>query len=274
MLKNRPHLRSLSLVPERLPALGAGFPFDVPVVRALAASEGGLALDVPVTFFVGENGSGKSTLMEAMAVALGKVAIGADDVERDVTLAPARALAEAMRFVWNKKTARGFFLRAEDFFGYAKRLGAMSSELKELEEDYERTLEGLGRQLATGLVRGQRAALDQRYGKGLDRRSHGESFLDLFQARFVPEGLYLLDEPEAPLSPTRQLSLLAMIKDMVGRGAQFIIATHAPLLMAYPGARIYAFEGGAPRLVPFDEVEHVEVTRAFLRDPEQFFRKL
>ena len=105
--------------------------------------------------------------------------------------------------------------------------------------------------------------------------SHGESFLELFQRRFAPHGLYLLDEPEAPLSPVRQLALLALLREMTGAGeSQFIIATHSPILMAFPGATIYSLDGGTPRRVAWDDLEHVTLTRDFLNDPDTFLRRL
>jgi predicted ATPase len=104
--------------------------------------------------------------------------------------------------------------------------------------------------------------------------SHGQSFLRLFESRFVPGGLYLLDEPEAPLSPHSQLALLAMLGEMVARDAQFVVATHSPILLAFPGARIYSFDDGPVRTVPYEELPHVTVTRDFLQAPERFLRHL
>ena len=109
----------------------------------------------------------------------------------------------------------------------------------------------------------------------VNESSHGESFLELFQRRFAPRGLYLLDEPEAPLSPVRQLALLALLREMTGAGeSQFIIATHSPILMAFPGATIYSLDGGTPRRVAWDDLEHVALTRDFLNDPDTFLRRL
>jgi predicted ATPase len=117
-------------------------------------------------------------------------------------------------------------------------------------------------------------ALRKSYGEGLDARSHGESFLKLFQERFVGEGLYLLDEPEAPLSPNRQLALLALIKSMVDHGGQFLIATHSPILMAYPGAQILNFDGGRLHEEKFETLEHVITMKNFLDHPEIYLRHL
>lgn len=122
--------------------------------------------------------------------------------------------------------------------------------------------------------RNEIGALQRRYGDGLDVRSHGESFLGLFQSRFVPGGLYLLDEPEAPLSPLRQLSFLSMLKQMTAEDAQFIIATHSPIILAFPEAQIMSFNDGTINNIPYDELEHVTLTRAFLNDPQSYMRHL
>ena len=116
--------------------------------------------------------------------------------------------------------------------------------------------------------------MERRYGADPDARSHGEAFLNFFQQRLVPRGLYLMDEPEAALSPQRQLALLALMFDLVADGAQFIVATHSPLLLAYPGARIYSFDSAPIEPIAWDETDHVRLTRDFLANPERFLRQL
>jgi predicted ATPase len=249
------------------------FPFSVPVIRTLDS----LRFDTAVTFFVGENGSGKSTLLEGIAAAARLPAIGSADVDADATLGAQRELAAALRLVWSRRTARGFFLRAEDFFGFAKRLAAMRSEflarIGELEIEYaDRSAYAKG--LAMGPARASLADMERRYGVDLDANSHGQSFLRLFRSRFVPNGLYLLDEPEAPLSPQSQLALMAMMQDMLTEGAQFIIATHSPILLAYPEATIYSFDAAPASVVPYAELEHVVLTKEFLNAPERYLRAL
>jgi predicted ATPase len=246
------------------------FPFNLPLVKRFKKIE----FHRPVTFFVGENGSGKSTLLEAIAAGVGSATVGREDIQHDKTLAHARKLAAHLKFIWQRRTARGFFLRAEDFFNFARRINEMSQELKDAAAEFEQSLTGYGLQLARGTVLGQRAALVEKYGEDLDANSHGESFLKLFHARFVPGGLYLLDEPEAPLSPLRQLSLLSMLKEMVNQDAQFIIATHSPLLMAFPEAAILSFDSYPLKEVAYHELEHVSLTRDFLNHPESFLRRL
>lgn len=263
------HLRRLTLEPGDESA----YPFSVPAVQASRVLE----FTASVTFFVGENGSGKSTLLEALAVKCRMPAVGSDDVHEDETLRHARRLAAAMRLAWNARVRRGFFLRAEDFFGFTKRLAMERAEfqarLRELDEEY-RDASAFARDLAMGPVKGSLAAMRRSYGEDLDANSHGESFLKLFRARFAPDGLYLLDEPEAPLSPTSQLALLAMLQEMVAKGGQFVIATHSPILLAFPGATIWSFDERPPRAVPYDELDHVRVTRDFLLAPERYLRHL
>ena len=270
------HLRGVRIraVP---PGRAGAFPFSVPVIANLATLPGGLPLRSGVTFLVGENGSGKSTLLEGIAAAARSIVVGAESVEADPTLKAARLLGRALDLDWAHQTKRGFFLRAEDFFGYAKRMQAMRDEL-----DAERqviaddpTLSVQAKSFGQLPYATELAAIQRQHGDGLDARSHGEAFLTLFQSRFVLGGLYLLDEPEAPLSPTRQLALISMIKGMAeDQGGQFVIATHSPILMAYPGATIYGFDGGTVREVAYNDVEHVDVTRRFLTDPGLFLRHL
>ena len=251
------------------------FPFTVPAIRTLDS----LDVGTPVTFFVGENGSGKSTLLEAIAAAARLPAVGSADVARDETLAAQRRLAKSLRLRWAQRATRGFFLRAEDFFGFTKRLARERAELQqqmqETEEEYrakDRSAHALG--LALLPLRGSLAGMEQRYGVDLDANSHGQSFLKLFQSRFVPGGLHLLDEPEAPLSPQSQLALLAMIADMIARGAQFIIATHSPILLAFPGARIYTFDRLPIEPVEFEALDHVRITRDFLNAPGRYLSQI
>jgi predicted ATPase len=249
------------------------FPFNIPALQDLES----LSLTNPVTFLVGENGSGKSTLLEALAAATGSITIGAADVEHDPTLNQVRQLADQLKLIWQKRTRNGFFLRAEDFFGYVKRLAQMRTEL---EKDLQQTKsEYDGRsQLAQNLARMPYArelrAMEAQYGRSLDSFSHGESFLELFQARFRPSGLYLLDEPEVPLSPSRQLTFIALLKQMVAEDSQFIIATHSPILLAFPGATILSFDERPLQSVTYEELEHVTLTRSFLNDPDQYLRYL
>jgi predicted ATPase len=234
-------LRSLILVRDRVPSFDA-YPFDIPAVRELRQLDFG----PEVTILVGENGSGKSTLVEAIAVAAGFNPEGGSRNFNFETRRSESALVGAIRLVRGVRRPRtGFFLRAESFFNVA-------TEVERLD-------------LATDPVYG---------GKSLHERSHGESFLALAIHRFFPNGLYVLDEPEAALSPQNCLTLLLRMRELVAAGSQFVLATHSPILMAYPGAAIYTLTGSGPVRTPFDDVAHVRLTRHFLAKPEEYLRLL
>lgn len=264
------HLRTITLRPF---AEAQEFPFTLPLVQSLKT----LDFTSPVTFFVGENGTGKSTLLEAIACAVGAITVGSESVRTDQSLAPARRLAQAFKLSWTKRTQRGFFLRAEDFFGYARQMNQvkleMEQNLRQVDEEY-RGRSQFAIDLAKMPYQHELSDMQQRYGDGLEQRSHGESFLALFQNRFVPNGLYLLDEPEAPLSPLRQLAFLAMLKEMVGQNGQFIIATHSPIILAFPGGTIFSFDRLPIQPVAYADLEHVNLTKAFLNNPEAYLRHL
>ena len=266
-----PHLRSIGRKGTR--GDDGSFPFSVPAVRTLPT----LALSPAVTLFVCENGSGKSTVLEAIAAAAALPTVGAAESGADETLAAQRRLASSLQLTWAKRTHKGFFLRAEDFFGFQKRLIQQQRELRARLGEVEATYQDRSphaKTLARGPATASLAEMARRYGENPDARSHGEAFLDLFAGRFVPGGLYLLDEPEAALSPQSQLGLLAMLLDMVKREAQFIIATHSPMLLAFPGALIYSFDRTPVAAASFQDLEHVRLVRDFLSDPERFLRQL
>lgn len=265
------HLRRVS----RDPAASGQetFPFSVPIVRELDYLE----LTTPVSILVGENGSGKSTLLEAIACASRLPAVGSRDLADDPSLVAVRRLACQLRLTWSGKGRRGFFLRAEDFFGYARRLALLEAEAQAEIEAVDERYEGhsqLAKQLAKGTHRKTLGELRSLYGEGLDAQSHGESFLKLFQSRLVPNGLFLLDEPEAPLSPLRQLALVGLMRDAVAEGGQFLIATHSPIVMAYPGATLLDCDQAPLVEVAYDELESVNLLKSFLADPERFLRRL
>lgn len=221
------------------PPKGSAFPFDIP-----AFSRGfDLELENKVTFLVGENGSGKSTLLEALAECCGFNPEGGNRDHHRATFAERSPFAQALRLSWLPKVTEGFFLRAESFYNFAT------------------YLEGVSDMRAYG-------------GKSLHAQSHGESFLSLFVNRFE-QGIYILDEPEAALSPQRQLSFLRVIHDLAEPGhAQFLIATHSPILLAYPGAAIYSLDGNAIEPIRYRETRQYLVTRDFLDSPERFFKHL
>jgi predicted ATPase len=267
------HLASVRLDPPRDGATRSAFPFGVPAIATL----GDLRFDAPVTMLVGENGSGKSTLLEAVAVAARLITAGSAEAADDATLSGISELAESLRLSWTKRTHRGFYLRAEDFFGYARRVAALRAELEAglaaVEVEYADRPE-LARNLARSPYLREIGELERRYGEGIDAQSHGESFLRFFEGRLVPGGLYLLDEPEAPLSPARQLALLALLRRMVEADCQAIIATHSPIVLALPDAAIWSFDDPPIHPVAWGDLEHVRLVRDFLNAPEAFLRHL
>jgi predicted ATPase len=232
-----PYLRSVATLPEKVPA--SSYPFNIPAFR------GGLDLHfrTNVTFFVGENGSGKSTLLEGLAECCGFNPEGGNRDHHRETFAERSEFAQALRLSWLPKVTEGFFLRAESFYNFASFIDRVSD------------LRAYG-------------------GKALHEQSHGESFLALFANRFE-HGLYILDEPEAALSPQRQLSFLRIIYELEKPGhAQFLIATHSPIILSYPGAVLFALDGDGLHETAYSETDHFRITRDFLNAPERYLRHL
>lgn len=222
----------------------------LPVVRYLCAHPR-LALECDVTILVGENGTGKSTLLEAVAVACGFNPEGGSRNFNFSTNATHSELHECLRIVRRAYPKDGYFLRAESLYNVAT------------------NIEELDRQPAFS------PPLVESYGgRSLHHQSHGESFLSLVQNRLGGNGLYLFDEPEAALSPMRQLTLLSEIDRLVKSGSQLLIATHSPILMAYPGACILELSEQGIRRVEYRETEHYRVTREFLENPERMVHYL
>jgi predicted ATPase len=241
-----PFLIKMNLLQERIPEPDK-FPYTLPALRHLQTLE----FHPKVTFLVGENGSGKSTLLEGIAVASGLNPEGGSRNFNFATRTSHSSLADSLRL----SRAPGppgdsYFLRAESFYNVA-------TEIERLDK------EGGGPPLI--LAYG---------GIPLHEQSHGESFFALFRNRFGPNGLYLMDEPEAALSPKRQLEFLALLHEYCRCGCQFVIATHSPIIMAYPNAWIYVLDGEGIRIVPFTETEHYLITRGFLSNPQRMLRTL
>jgi predicted ATPase len=241
------------------------YPFSVPALSSFS----GMDFTTPVTFFVGENGSGKSTLLEAIALRAKLPPATGVPLEHYETLESVRPLALVLRLGWQPRTRVGFFLRAEDFFNFASGMRRRAESMDEMAERFGDDPRVRGYMFA------QKQAITTRYGEDLHAVSHGEGFLKFFQSRCVPGGLYLIDEPEAALSPQRQLAFLSLVKSLVEEGdAQFIIATHSPLLLAYPGARILSFDDGALVETAYGDLSHVTLTKNSLENPERYLRHL
>jgi predicted ATPase len=243
----RNFLIQLSLLRDKIPSLSE-YPFSIPAIGNLHS----LDFEQPVTFFIGENGSGKSTLLEAIAVGCGLNPEGGSRNFRFSTRASHSGLKDYLRLTRSVRRVRdSYFLRAESYFNVATEI------------------EALDREPAFGPP-----IIESYGGKSLHEQSHGESFFALLMNRLRGDGLYIFDEPEAALSPTRQLSFLSRLHELVRDGSQFLIATHSPILMAYPQAAIYLLAEGPPRLVEYRETEHYTVTRNFLTRTEQMLNVL
>jgi predicted ATPase len=245
-----------------------GFPFQLPLFQSLES----LHFRKNVTILVGENGTGKSTLLEAIAEQAGSIRIDATYTNGSI-----QQLSDQLKLTWSARTKEGFFLTAEDFVNYVKRVSDMREEairnLEEIEVEYK-DRSPFAKNLASMPHNNTLYELQNLYKDGLEFKSHGERFLDFFQSRFRPKGLYILDEPEVPLSPMKQLSFISMIKEMTKKEAQFIIATHSPILMAIPDAEIISLDSLPPQPCPYEDLEHVQITKSFLESPERYLRHL
>lgn len=216
------------------------YPFSIPCIKNLHQ----LNLMNKVTFFVGENGTGKSTLLEAIAHQCGFNTAGGGRNNYYDTPASQSALGDYIKLSWMPKISNGFFMRAESFYQFATHI------------------DEVGAAGAYG-------------GRSLHEQSHGESFLSLFLNRFNGRAIYLLDEPEAALSPQKQLTFIKVIHDLVNEeDCQFIMATHSPILLGYPGATIFSFDGGVIEEVDYEMTNHYQMTKYFLQNRARFLQEL
>lgn len=250
------------------------YPFNLPILKNLSEIE----FCSPMTLLVGENGSGKSTILESLAAKINSTVVGGEDIKTDPTLVEIRKLVDYYKLSWNTKTSRGFFMRSEDFFNFTRRLHKikqeMRSELQRVEKDYKNSSKFAQMQART-TFQSSLNGLQNTYEGDLNELSHGESFLRLFQSRFKPGGLYLLDEPEVPLSPLSQYSLVMMIKEMVdNHQSQFVIATHSPVLMSFPEALILSCDEGNIHSIDFEDLEQVNFLRSYLNNPQNYLRHI
>ncbi|TCO79442.1 AAA family ATPase [Marinisporobacter balticus] len=229
------YIREVELLKSKIPSTRQ-YPFDLPSVERLET----LKFHPNVTFMIGENGSGKSTLLEAISVSCGFNPEGGSKNFNFATKATHSNLYQYLKLIKGVKKPRdGFFLRAESFYNVASNIEELGSDL-----------------------------LNSYGGQSLHAQSHGESFMSLVLNRFRGKGLYILDEPEAALSPTRQLALLSRIHQLVEDDSQFVIATHSPIIMAYPNAKIYDVDNGYDE-IEYTETDHYCITKEFLNNPSK-----
>ena len=244
-------LKKITLLRERV-SNWADYPFCVPVIRNLEE----LTFKSRISFFAGENGTGKSTLLEAIAAHYGVGHEGGNrNFSNDSTDSnhSADPLVRALRLSFDKRTGAGFFLRAESWFNAV-------SHMDELDKEPAHA-----------------PPISAYYGgRSLHTRSHGETFFTVLDLKFRRNGLFLLDEPEAALSPQRQLSFLVLIHDVLGKckDAQFIVSTHSPMLLGYPDAQIFSFDGDRIAEISYEETAPLQIVRHFLNHREGFLREL
>jgi predicted ATPase len=248
------------------------FPFNIPAVQFAK----NIILTNAVTIFVGDNGSGKSTLLEGIAYKINLPLIGGFIKANNRSgFDAAETLQTYLQIEWKRETSRGFFFRAEDFSDFINgveqernKIAGDLNELKGVVDDsiIERMSESMNFNLRN---------MRKNYGENMQAFSHGEAYLKILQTRIGDKGIYLLDEPEAALSPLKQLSLISLILEIVKtKNAQFIIATHSPILMGIPNAAIYEIQEDSMKIVDYKETDHYRITKTFLDNPEYYLRHL
>ncbi len=238
------YLRSVVLEVKTAPK--TEFPFTLPLFQ----KDWQLELSTPITFILGDNGTGKSTFLENLAYNIGFNILGGseDHFYKNEEVFDSALLSNYIKLTWNEKIKKGFFFRAENFLNF-------SSYIDEVAKEKPSTYLGYG-------------------GKSLQKVSHGESFLELFKNKFRKTGIFLLDEPEAALSPERQLSLISILNTASKNGCQFIISTHSPLLIAVPNAKIYEIEDGELVEKSFEDTKQFFLYKTFINNPERYLKYL
>ncbi|WP_079424913.1 AAA family ATPase [Clostridium oryzae] len=243
LLDNKQYLRSMELKRSSIESFDE-YPFCLPAIKNLTS----LKFNSKVTFIVGENGAGKSTILEAIAVAYG---FNAEGGTKNFSFATSNTHSQLHNYIKLIKgiTAPkdGFFLRAESFYNVATNIDDMEKECPGLLCSYG--------------------------GNSLHKQSHGESFFSLFMNRFGGNGLYILDEPEAALSPSRQMAMISRMHQLIEKGSQFIISTHSPIIMAYPKATIYQIKDGITE-VDYEETDNYQITKSFMNNRDKMLKIL
>ncbi len=251
---------------------GDEYPFNIPSIQNTDFIE----VSDKVTILVGDNGSGKSTLLQAIAYYNNSINVSSESLDSEYYEDVAK-LSKKIKINYNVKTRKGFFFSGEEFITYIHNLKKMKlgllKDIAEIEEEFKGKSD-YSKQLALGPLKGQLYELEDKYSGELRTKSHGEGFLTFFKSRMHQQGIYLLDEPETPLSATNQYQLLVLIHDLVREGSQVIIATHSPILMSIKGARIYDFTSDGIKQIEYDDIESVFFTKHFLNNKDNYLDKL
>lgn len=249
------------------------FPFSIPVMRNMNS----ISFDSPVTILVGDNGTGKSTLLEAICCSINAIKIGNENMDDDEEFEEIRKLSNCLKLSWTVKKNNALFLRAEDFITYTRHISnlkkEMHREIRRVDDEYIKN-STYAKGLAKMPYYNSLYEMEHMYEGNLNEKSHGESFIEFFRSRLKPNRLYILDEPETPLSPMNQISLLGMIKEMISQGCQFIIATHSPIIMAFPDSVIYDFNDGEIKCISYKDIESIKLLKSFLNNPDKYLRFL
>lgn len=247
------------------------FPWSLPLIQNFEE----IQFNQNISFFVGENGSGKSTILESIAAYTEIPIAGSLRLEDDESLAAANELANYLSIRFHNKSRQGFFMRSEDFIGYARKLKIQIKELEQEAQEVKKTFTGGDIKLTLGAILGERQQLIDRYTEDMEAMSHGEGFLKFFTSRITGRGLYLIDEPEAALSPQRQLSLISLIKTKAEKtNSQFIIATHSPIFMSIPNSEVFHFQNNTIEKIDYRETDHYLITKSILDSPEIIMQEL
>lgn len=246
------------------------FPFNIPAVKFAKQ----ISLDEKTTIFVGDNGCGKSTLLESIAYSINTPLIGGF-IGSAKGFEAARLLKPFLKIEWGRESSRGFFFRAEDFSAF---IDSVEKENSKIAHDLSELKGQVDNSITEKMSENMNYSLHQmrkNYGENMQAFSHGEAYLRILQTRILNKGIYLLDEPEAALSPLKQLSLIAFILEVLkNKNAQLIIATHSPILIGIPGASLYEIQDDGMQEVTFKETDHYRITKAFLDNPESYLRHL
>lgn len=235
-----------------------------------------LDLSNPITIFVGDNGSGKSTLLKSIAYYNDSINVSSEDINSSY-YKEVKELSKKMKLTYNYKTRKGFFFSGEEFITYINNIKKMKQELREELARVEIEYKGksaFAKNQARSAFAGELYALENALHGNLKTKSHGEGFLQFFKARMHQKGIYLLDEPETPLSAINQYQLVVLITDLVKNGSQVIIATHSPIIMALKDAVIYEFKESGINQVNYEDIEHVNFMKHFLNNKENYIDRL
>lgn len=261
-----PLLKSFSINTEKT----RPFPFNISAIKFAK----NISLDSDVVIFVGDNGSGKSTLLESLALYCNLPLIGGH-IGNHQGFEAARAIKPFLNIEWKRQVKSGFFFRAEDFSDFINSIEKESQKIQDQFHELKGVVDDSIIKQMTETANYTLHNIRKNYGDDMQAYSHGEAYLKIIQTRIGGKGLYLLDEPEAALSPLKQLSLMAFILDVLKEGtSQFMMATHSPILMGIPGATLYEITDEGMNKVDYKDTEHYRITKTFLDQPEVYLRHL